>query len=196
MSKGKTQWQFGMFGCLKDFKTCCISSCCPCIQFGLNQQHLYHKENCAPDCLKGFLAMLCFWPLFVCLECQSRAQIRKKFDIEGSVASDCASVAFCRVCSSTQEYRELLYQRDKRLYPPIRNEFVHQPQPQMKTGEDKSPSSSKSTGEHVQMESMPPRDEKKDHGSGKEDIAPSHGPRINVYSETNRQDKSNLIAYA
>ena len=123
-------WEYGLFCCFADCKTCCVSTCCPCVQHGLNQQKFNNKSGCCVDCCMACCAMTWFFPIYLCFERQLRTDIRKRYGINGSCLGDCCVVCCCGVCSQTQCHREMMHQEDQKHFRQQSQATIVQ-QPQM-----------------------------------------------------------------
>ncbi|XP_071960655.1 cornifelin homolog B-like [Antedon mediterranea] len=86
---GTGAWSSGLFDCLKDPVSCFGALCCPC----LYRCYIADKLGeffCLPCCLpSSYLTTL-------------RTMVRTKYNIPGSVITDCCTVCWCACCVLTQ----------------------------------------------------------------------------------------------
>jgi Cys-rich protein (TIGR01571 family) len=112
----------------------CFSTCCPCIVYSRNRQHLRSlqyqgtplpagsekkDEHCCIYC--GLVITSYQWILQVRSDCtdhmrfrltsgvqiRPREEIRERYGIRGGPISDCLVSWCCRSCALTQEHREI-----------------------------------------------------------------------------------------
>ncbi|XP_057850215.1 protein PLANT CADMIUM RESISTANCE 2 [Cryptomeria japonica] len=101
-----TVWSSGLFGCFKDFSTCCVTCFCPCITFG---QIAEIVDEGSTSCAFGgaVYAVLCYFTGFACCySCFYRKKMRVQFNLE-ETCTDCVVHWCCELCALCQEYREL-----------------------------------------------------------------------------------------
>eukprot|EP01101_Sappina_pedata_P013163 TRINITY_DN9447_c0_g1_i1.p1 TRINITY_DN9447_c0_g1~~TRINITY_DN9447_c0_g1_i1.p1 ORF type:complete len:155 (+),score=15.42 TRINITY_DN9447_c0_g1_i1:30-467(+) len=101
----KRDWTSGLCGCFSDMSSCCLSCCCPCIQFGSNAEKINGSNS---------VLMCCLWIVAAHFCCASnlvggffRSELREKNGIEGSTCGDFCTHCCCTCCSLAQEAREL-----------------------------------------------------------------------------------------
>ena len=88
-----------------------VTWCCPCVTFGRTHHRLhksgslegYHFVNasCILSCVSGILPCLPLAMLTI-----QRADVRKKYNLEGSCLTDMAINCCCGVCSLVQQDKE------------------------------------------------------------------------------------------
>ncbi len=100
---GPQEWKNSLCGCFDDLGSCCLTCCCPCVQYGMNHEKV-HKDGC---CMQGLLfCLLSCCGLSCCIHSALRSNVRQKYNIpEG--CSDCCTTCFCSGCAICQEAREL-----------------------------------------------------------------------------------------
>uniref|UniRef100_A0A1I8G2J3 CYSTM domain-containing protein n=1 Tax=Macrostomum lignano TaxID=282301 RepID=A0A1I8G2J3_9PLAT len=95
------QWNSGVCGCFEDICGCCLTYWCgPC-------------ELCC--CISERMGEQCCTP--ICLGCLGssvtliayRVKLRARYNIQGSIISDCCTTVFCGSCVQCQIKRELDY---------------------------------------------------------------------------------------
>eukprot|EP01132_Coremiostelium_polycephalum_P009705 gene9705-11919_t len=99
-------WEHGLCSCCEDMRVCCISFLWPNLQL-LQQRVTVEGKEC------DFLDCLCVHCLFPCAACATRAAIREKHGIEGSLVMDILSVWCCPLCAITQQTRQLQAKGEK-----------------------------------------------------------------------------------
>ncbi len=101
--QGPQEWNNSLCGCFSDMSSCCMTWCCPCVQYGKNYEKV-HRDGC---CSQGFLyCVLAPFGLSCCIHSGLRSDIRQRYNIiEG--CSDCCVTCFCAGCAIAQEAREL-----------------------------------------------------------------------------------------
>ncbi|XP_033106549.1 uncharacterized protein LOC117108585 isoform X2 [Anneissia japonica] len=86
--EGDSAWSSGLFDCCQDPLSCLAMCCCPiCYQCYLSDK--LGESFCAPCCVPGFMGTL-------------RSVTRTKYNIPGSILSDCCTACWCSCCSATQ----------------------------------------------------------------------------------------------
>ncbi|XP_010487772.1 PREDICTED: protein PLANT CADMIUM RESISTANCE 7-like [Camelina sativa] len=99
----ENQWTSGLFSCMDDVETTCLTFCCPCVTFGWIAEGAVGCKRCGLSyVLRSFVVAL---PCL--LSCTYRTKIRRKFGLPESPGSDCLTHCFCDRCALCQEYREL-----------------------------------------------------------------------------------------
>jgi Cys-rich protein (TIGR01571 family) len=113
---GGRPWSFDLFDCFGDAGTCILSWFCSCVVYGQNKRRCDHlaahgtadphaDEIISPDCLFQFFLLYvgcgCILPTTL------RTAIRERYNIEGSVLTDCLTATCCHCCQLTQASREL-----------------------------------------------------------------------------------------
>ncbi|GFO18972.1 protein plant cadmium resistance 3 [Plakobranchus ocellatus] len=94
------EFTYGLFGCFGSIGLCIITYLIPCYTFGRNQGEL------GESCILCAIAYA-FFPLSIFCHTLERSNIRARKKIEGSIITDCLTVAFCPLCALIQEHREL-----------------------------------------------------------------------------------------
>jgi len=99
-------WEFGPFkasycACVDDVGGCIKTMICPCLVVGENRSKIFPDKGCfLPGCL-------CLLPVIgFCCNVMYRGELREKFNIEGSCASDCI-YWICGPLALCQETREI-----------------------------------------------------------------------------------------
>jgi Cys-rich protein (TIGR01571 family) len=97
----------GICDCCSDCGTMLMSWCCPCVQFGMNQEAL--GEN-GLLCGLGWLALAC-----VGLPCIlggiRRSEMRRQYGIGGDTCGDVCCHWCCGCCAISQEAREIQHRQ-------------------------------------------------------------------------------------
>jgi len=111
--KMASDFQNGLFGCLRDPVICLKGWCCPCWLDGETEALL--GGDCMMTCLCDVMTMaVC--PC-ICQPCRTRAKVRQQFGIAGSGTGDCCIICCCWNCAACQQYYETL-DRTKSGEPP------------------------------------------------------------------------------
>ncbi|KAI0249130.1 PLAC8 family-domain-containing protein [Lactifluus subvellereus] len=115
-SDGKRDFNFGLCDCFSTCGLCCWAVWCPCIVYGKNRQRLQNLQSrgmplqgggstCSGDCcIYCFVSIPGFAWL---LQMFTRTDIRKRYEIRGSIVGDCCVSCCCVSCGLTQERREI-----------------------------------------------------------------------------------------
>ena len=88
--------------CFKDWGSCCLTSWCPCVSFGLNAEYALDIPWWAMCC-----TYWCCHNCACCLGLWSRGNARRKLGIEGTCVEDGCIHAFAHPCALCQESREI-----------------------------------------------------------------------------------------
>jgi len=109
-AEGAQGWSNQFFGCCSPIDLCLITYCLPCVTFG----KIHHRtrkngnmegyEPINTSCLL-FLASACFGLHWI-PESMQRADIRRKYNLEGSCLTDIAIACCCALCDLTQQEKE------------------------------------------------------------------------------------------
>ncbi|XP_054786112.1 cell number regulator 2-like [Prosopis cineraria] len=100
------QWTTGLCECFEDPGNCLLTSCFPCVTFGLSAE-VIDKGNTSCPCA-GFVFCCMAYMGCVCLySCTYRSKLRRLFDLPEEPCNDCCVHYWCTVCAICQEYREL-----------------------------------------------------------------------------------------
>ncbi|GAM29255.1 hypothetical protein SAMD00019534_124310, partial [Acytostelium subglobosum LB1] len=104
MSNSKL-WEYSLLDCcsvpLISLITCTL---CPCQV--ARQRATLHSDFGLSECLFTF----CCLPFAAC---RTRANIRNRYDIPGSMIGDCLCMCYCGCCATVQQTRELEVMGDK-----------------------------------------------------------------------------------
>ncbi|KAK8490869.1 hypothetical protein V6N13_090531 [Hibiscus sabdariffa] len=103
----KAPWSVGFFDFLFDLETCCTAFWGPCVTFGQIAEIVDKGQtSCEASAALYTLALVVLRcpGLYTCFY---RSKLRKQYNLEGSIFSDCLLHFFCEPCALTQEYREL-----------------------------------------------------------------------------------------
>ncbi|KAB5582323.1 PLAC8 family-domain-containing protein [Coniochaeta sp. 2T2.1] len=107
-------WHESFFGCFAPIDLCLMTYCCPCVTFGKTHHRLRKDPNLAgyepinTSCL-GIWAAGCLCLYWVPLAMQ-RADIRAKYNLQGSCMTDIAAACCCGLCDLVQQEKEAQYQ--------------------------------------------------------------------------------------
>ncbi|KAB5534925.1 hypothetical protein DKX38_018132 [Salix brachista] len=96
----------GLCDCFSDTPVCCLTFWCPCITFG-RIARITGPSSCACSGAIYLLILLLFPGCNWCYSCHYRYKLRKQYNLEGSLCTDCLVHFFCEGCALCQEYREL-----------------------------------------------------------------------------------------
>ncbi|XP_030635124.1 cornifelin homolog A-like [Chanos chanos] len=102
------QWSSGLCDCCDDMGICCCGFwCCPCQMCKTTAD--FGECLCLPliDIMFG-----CFVPP---ISLSVRSSMRERYNIKGSMCTDCCKVSCCGPCSWCQMARELKKQRQPRV---------------------------------------------------------------------------------
>ncbi|KAF2101065.1 PLAC8-domain-containing protein [Rhizodiscina lignyota] len=115
--EGGKPWHAQLFGCFDPIDTCLITWCVPCVTFGRIHHRVHHHGD-----LEGYSPINTSCLLFCFSSCLSlipfslqRADIRKKYGLEGSFAVDLALGCCCGCCSLVQMDKEAEFQEKELL---------------------------------------------------------------------------------
>jgi len=117
-TEGSGYWTTGLFGCLRDKKTCFYTLICPCVVIGENAEIASDGDTgcAAAGCFAYFLHAFtcCSWAYTY----RFRHRLRQKFHLPETCAlfgvkapgpvDDCLVHLFCSLCAFCQERRELM----------------------------------------------------------------------------------------
>ncbi|KAF8166829.1 PLAC8 family-domain-containing protein, partial [Pholiota molesta] len=116
-AEGKRDWSFPLLGCFGDIGKCCWATWCPCIIHSQTRRRLDHlNRNGVPDpspdkMFTGDSAVYaCVQTVFDMgwvLQIATRKDIRQRYNIQGSGASDCCAPFCCTPCDLVQGAREV-----------------------------------------------------------------------------------------
>jgi len=100
---GPREWKNSLCGCFDDMGSCCLTWCCPCIQYGKNYEKV-HNSGCFSQCFLWCCLSCC--GLQCCLHKELRSDVRQRYGLpEG--CGDCLTTWCCGPCAICQEAREL-----------------------------------------------------------------------------------------
>ena len=97
-------WTHGFCSCFDDCRECCFAFWCPCVLFGYTHQRLHNPESsrklqCWTGMCCGYMMMFLLCPGFHWIfSCVQRGEIRKTYEINGNVCSDCLAHCCCECC--------------------------------------------------------------------------------------------------
>jgi len=110
---GAGAWHNGFFDCFNPIDTCLITCCCPCVTFG--KAHHRTRKNAS---MEGYSAVntscLGFWATMYCglhwiPQVMQRSDIRSKYNLEGSMLTDCLRACCCGCCDLIQQEKEAAF---------------------------------------------------------------------------------------
>ncbi|XP_063402283.1 placenta-specific gene 8 protein-like [Mytilus trossulus] len=90
---GTREWSTGLFECCTDVGNCMFVYFCYCCAMSTIVTRL--GESCCTSCCVP------------CAEIGIRTRVRTLGGIRGSMCGDCMTIAFCTLCATCQEHREL-----------------------------------------------------------------------------------------
>ncbi|RYO74287.1 hypothetical protein DL766_007016 [Monosporascus sp. MC13-8B] len=103
-------WYASFFGCFNPVDLCLMTWCLPCVTFGKTHHRLRENGNLDgyepinTSCLL-FCGSGCFGLHWIPMSMQ-RADVRKKYNLEGSCLLDIAASCCCGCCSLVQQDKE------------------------------------------------------------------------------------------
>ncbi|KAH7178171.1 PLAC8 family-domain-containing protein [Fusarium sp. MPI-SDFR-AT-0072] len=106
-------WQNSFFGCFSPVSLCAITCCVPCVTFGKTHHRLRKNGNLQgyepinTSCLL-FWGSTCFGLHWIPLALQ-RANLREKYNLQGSCLVDLATACCCGCCDLIQQDKEAEY---------------------------------------------------------------------------------------
>ncbi|AEE76101.1 Protein PLANT CADMIUM RESISTANCE 7 [Arabidopsis thaliana] len=101
------QWTSGLFSCMEDSETACLTCFCPCVTFGRIADISDEGRTGCGRCGVFYGLICCVVGLPCLFSCTYRTKIRSKFGLPESPTSDCVTHFFCECCALCQEHREL-----------------------------------------------------------------------------------------
>jgi len=133
-------WTTGLCSFL-DIGTCCLGVTCPCILYGRTQYRLSRRSRGEdPTNMLGFelcnascTMMACLCGLQCLLGTIQRRRIRKAYEIQGDLSSDCVRATCCLCCTLAQNEREIKCREKSRneaaqaLSSPIHSPYMPPP---------------------------------------------------------------------
>ncbi|TFK23009.1 PLAC8-domain-containing protein [Coprinopsis marcescibilis] len=113
---GKRGWSNGLFSCGDDVGLCLLAWCLPCLAYGQIRSRYKHLSShgtphptggdmCSGDCCVHAITAAC--GIACLLQCQSRGEVRGRYNIEGGGCGDCCTTLCCTPCDLVQESQEL-----------------------------------------------------------------------------------------
>jgi len=112
----KRDWSFGLFDCFSSCNACCWSLWCPCVVYSHNKQRLHSLQTQGTPLPRGSESLDAHCCIYGSLDCigfgwilqvQTRADLRERYEIRGSMVDDCFASWCCRPCALSQERREI-----------------------------------------------------------------------------------------
>lgn len=104
------QWMTSFFGCFNPIDTCAITCCVPCLTFGKTHHRITRNgdmtsyEPVNTSCLllwaSGCVGLACI-PVAM-----QRAELRQRYNLEGSCLVDIATACCCGCCDLIQQDKE------------------------------------------------------------------------------------------
>ncbi|RVX71019.1 hypothetical protein B0A52_03384 [Exophiala mesophila] len=103
-------WYTSFFGCFSPIDTCAITCCLPCITFGKTHHRTRKNAN-----MEGYNCLNTSCLLFAGSACVAlhwipmlfqRADIRKKYNLQGDFVTDLFTTCCCGCCSLIQQDKE------------------------------------------------------------------------------------------
>jgi Cys-rich protein (TIGR01571 family) len=104
-------WANGFFGCFNPIETCLMTWCIPCVTFGKTHHRLRKNgdlngyEPINTSCLL-FMGSACVGLHWVPMSMQ-RAEIRSRYNLQGSCLVDIATACCCGLCDLVQQDKEV-----------------------------------------------------------------------------------------
>jgi len=103
-------WHAALFGCFDPIDLCLMTWCLPCVTFGKTHHRIHKNGNlegyepvntsCLLLCGSAFVGLSCI-PLAM-----QRAEVRNKYNLQGSCLGDIALTLCCGCCSLVQQEKE------------------------------------------------------------------------------------------
>ncbi|EXJ72048.1 uncharacterized protein A1O5_04551 [Cladophialophora psammophila CBS 110553] len=124
-------WHSSFFGCFAPIDTCFITCCVPCVTFGKTHHRSRKHGNMEgynfinASCLM-FTGFSCFGLHFIPMMFQ-RADIRKKYNLQGDCVGDLLTSCCCGCCSLIQQDKEAEF-REKELAEKVNGAGYTKPQ--------------------------------------------------------------------
>ncbi|KAF8325756.1 PLAC8 family-domain-containing protein [Cantharellus anzutake] len=124
---GHRDWSFGLCDFCGACQTCLFAFCCPCFAYGQNMSRLKYLKNQGTPHPEGGTVLnaesvtyYAFMHLYIpgCYSMIGRREVRKRYNIEGNLCTDCLTQCFCSPCSITQESREIELE-EQTLFPRV-----------------------------------------------------------------------------
>ncbi|KAM7253525.1 hypothetical protein ACFE04_021679 [Oxalis oulophora] len=105
-SRPEGPWSSGLFGCMDDVGTCCLTCCCPCITFGRTAEIV---DKGATSCVVAgaIYFLLMYIGCNCCFSCLYRSKLRSEYRLSESPCNDFLVHCCCEYCALCQEYGEL-----------------------------------------------------------------------------------------
>ncbi|KAH6955773.1 PLAC8 family-domain-containing protein [Ilyonectria robusta] len=106
-------WASAFFGCCNPIDTCLITWCLPCVTFGKTHHRLRKNGNLDgyepinTSCLM-FFGSTCVGLHWIPMALQ-RANIREKYNLQGSCLVDIATACCCGICDLVQQEKETVH---------------------------------------------------------------------------------------
>ncbi|KAL6865486.1 hypothetical protein ACO1O0_001580 [Amphichorda felina] len=110
-SAGASAWSNNFWAFISPIDTCLVTWCCPCVTFGKTHHRLHKDANlegyspintsCLMFCASTYFPLWCF-PIAA-----QRADIRAKYNLEGSCVADLLCGWCCSCCSIVQMDKEV-----------------------------------------------------------------------------------------
>ncbi|CAN8096788.1 unnamed protein product [Discula destructiva] len=103
-------WQASYCGCCSPFDLCMKAFCCPCFVYGKTHHRIRENGNMEgydsvnSSCMI-FTASLCLGLNWMPVWLQ-RADMRKKYNLQGNGCTDCLSACCCPLCDMVQQEKE------------------------------------------------------------------------------------------
>ncbi|KAF8299218.1 PLAC8-domain-containing protein, partial [Clavulina sp. PMI_390] len=102
---GEREWSFGMFDCFGACRACLFLMLCPLLQFGRNASRLKYLDRRGLPHPEG---RSCVRRSSACIvHTEHRGELRERYNIGGSGASEFCTGCFYMPCALAQESREL-----------------------------------------------------------------------------------------
>jgi len=107
-------WNNPLFDCCSPLGTCCLATWCPCVLYGktsarLDKPSKDSPSGCNASCCGWCILSTCYLSSF--LQCMSRGKIRSRYNLEGSVCTDCLASFCCTCCDLVQQDKEVKNQQ-------------------------------------------------------------------------------------
>ncbi|KAI9793273.1 MAG: hypothetical protein M1816_000694 [Peltula sp. TS41687] len=114
---GARSWHFRMFECFNPIDECLVTWCCPCVTFG--KTHHRTRKDPSMTTYSPVNASCLGYALFRCFGCwwvpetMQRADIRAKYNLEGTMLEDLLRSCCCTCCNLVQMEKESVHREEE-----------------------------------------------------------------------------------